>query len=106
MKREDRLAKNEDRRREVNLELEQITEEELHAPKFTEIEVLCECGRDPCFERIRLSIAQYDAVHNEPDRFVVAPGHELLDVERVVERAQGYLVVDKFGEAEEAVERS
>ena len=106
MKREERVARNEKGRRDVNLELEQISEEELHAGKATAIEVLCECGRDRCSERITLSIAKYDAVHSERDRFVLAPGHEMLDIERVVEQNHGYLVVDKCGEAGEAVERS
>jgi hypothetical protein len=104
--REERVARNEKGRRDVNLELEQISEEELHAQKFNAIEVLCECGRDSCFERIQLSIAKYDAVHTQRDRFVVFPGHEMLELERLVERNDGYLVVDKFGEAEEALKQS
>ena len=103
--REERIARNEKGRRGVNLELEEISEHELHALKATPIEVLCECGRDRCHERITLTIAKYDEVHDQDDRFVVAIGHELPDVENVVERNEGYLVVDKFGEAEEATER-
>src|SRR5919108_3174904 len=96
--REDRIAHNEAGRRNVNLELEEISEHELHALKATPIEVLCECGRDRCHERIKLTIEKYDAVHDEADRFIVVPGHELPDVERIVERHDDYLVVDKFGE--------
>jgi diaminopimelate decarboxylase len=40
----------------------------------------------------------------ERDRFVVAPGHEDEQLERVVERDERYLVVDKFGEAERIAE--
>ena len=36
----------------------------------------------------------------EPTRFAVKPGHELPDVERVVERHESYFVVEKAeGEA-------
>jgi hypothetical protein len=101
-----RIARNEKDRRAVNLELEQLEEQELRARKESPIEILCECGRDPCFERITLSIGKYDEVHSERDRFVVAPGHEMPEVERIVERNDGYLVVDKFGEAEDVVESS
>jgi hypothetical protein len=36
--------------------------------------------------------------------FAVVPGHERLDVERVVEEGRGYFVVEKLGEAGEAAE--
>ena len=35
----------------------------------------------------------------EGDRFVVKPGHEAESVERVLERHDTYLVVEKIGEA-------
>lgn len=103
---EERIARNEARLRDVNEEIEQISVQELEAGKHSEIEVLCECGRDGCLGRIKLSIEEYEAAHSESDHFVVLPGHESAEVERVVERTDAYLVVDKFGEAEEIAERA
>jgi hypothetical protein len=34
-------------------------------------------------------------VRENPLRFLVAPGHEQTDVESVVERREGYLIVEK-----------
>ena len=50
---------------------------------------------------ISLTIADYDGVHSQADRFVVLPGHESLEIEKVVEERAGYVVIDKFGEAED-----
>jgi hypothetical protein len=104
--REERIARNETRLRAVNREIEQISVEELQAGRRSELEILCECGRDGCVERIILSIAEYESAHSEPDRFVVISGHENAEIERVVERTRRYVVVDKFGEAEEIAEES
>jgi hypothetical protein len=39
-------------------------------------------------------------VRADNDRFVLVPGHEDPQIERVVERSEGYVVVDKRPEAE------
>ena len=68
------------------------------------IEVLCECGRQGCGGVITMKAADYDGVHSQADRFVVLRGHESPEIEKVVEERAGYLVVDKFGEAEDVAE--
>jgi hypothetical protein len=40
-------------------------------------------------------------VRNNPQRFLVLPGHEDGDIAHVVERHSSYLVVEKEGEAGE-----
>ena len=45
------------------------------------------------------------ALRLDPSRFVVCEGHELADIERVVERSPEYLVVEKAERASEAVVR-
>jgi hypothetical protein len=55
---------------------------------------------------ITLTVADYEGVHHQEDRFVVVPGHENPEIENVVERREAYFVVDKFGEAEEIAEAS
>ncbi len=101
--RHERIAKNEAMFRSVNREIEQTSEQFGEGPEDS-IEVLCECGKDPCSATIELTIAEYDEAHRERDRFVVEPGHEDEGIERVVKRDERYLVVDKFGEAEEIAE--
>ena len=102
--RQERIAKNETVFRAANREIEHGGEEEGGGPDRV-IEVLCECGREGCSGVITLTVADYDGVHTQRDRFVVVPGHETTEIENVVEERDGYFVVDKFGEAEDIVEQ-
>jgi hypothetical protein len=63
------------------------------------IEFVCECGDVDCLERLELTRSAYEEVRSDPRRFVVAPGHEHPDIECVVARGDGYLVVQKLDEA-------
>jgi hypothetical protein len=101
--RHERIAKNETVFRAANREIEHADQESGGGPDHV-IEVLCECGRQGCGGVIALTVAEYDGVHSQDDRFVVLAGHESTELERVVEERAGYLVVDKFGEAEEIAE--
>jgi hypothetical protein len=63
--------------------------------------VQCECGRAPsCGECISLTLAEYDEVRAQADRFLVLPGHEDPAIEHVVRRNDRYLVVDKIAQVE------
>jgi hypothetical protein len=89
---ERRLARNEVLFRQVN---EAIARglwpgEEQSVGRFR-----CECATLNCNETIELSAAAYEAVRQAPRRFVVLPGHELSEIEDVVEDAGNYLVVEK-----------
>jgi hypothetical protein len=54
---------------------------------------VCECGRIGCNVTIGLSVAQYETSRVDAERFLVAPDHDLPDVDRVVERHDRYLIV-------------
>ncbi|HEX5984228.1 MAG TPA: hypothetical protein VFY69_08485 [Solirubrobacterales bacterium] len=56
---------------------------------------VCECGHLGCSETLRLPISEYEAVRTTFDRFLVLPGHEIDEVDQVVERHERYLVVVK-----------
>ena len=101
--RHERVSKNEAMYRAVNRELERASQEAGEGPNES-LEALCECGEDGCSATLELTVAEYDDAHKERDRFVVAPGHENEEIERVVTRTERYLVVDKFGEAERVAE--
>jgi hypothetical protein len=101
--RQERAARNEAMYRAVNRQIEQESQEAGSSPE-DELEILCECGSEGCSAVIALTIREYDEAHREPDRFVVVPGHEDPEIERVVSRSRNYVVVDKFGDAEKIVE--
>jgi hypothetical protein len=81
--------------REVN---ERILEMKAFADESETVEVLCECGDEACITTVVMTIRDYAAVRAEYSRFISCDGHERLDIERVVLRTPGYLVVERIGE--------
>ena len=57
--------------------------------------VICECGDADCTDQLEVKVSDYERVRSDPRRYVIARGHEIPDVERVVEQAAGYDVVQK-----------
>jgi hypothetical protein len=60
---------------------------------------LCECADMRCRERLAIEVDEYADAHREPGRYCVRPGHERPDLERVLARRPGYVVVEKHVEA-------
>jgi hypothetical protein len=54
---------------------------------------VCESGRIGCNATLALSVGQYEALRTGFERFVLAPGHEVRDLDRVAEDHGRYLVV-------------
>jgi hypothetical protein len=81
--------------REVNERVVEVSRQAVEG----EIEILCECGEDPCLAQITISVSAYDTVRTASTRFVVAPGHQNEKLERVVETHSEYMVVEKLYDA-------
>ena len=65
----------------------------------------CECGAtDTCQERVEMTLAEYERVRTQRDRFAVAPGHQADEIEEVVERNDRVVIVDKRDAVERFVE--
>jgi hypothetical protein len=64
---------------------------------------MCECGRLGCNQLILLTRAEYEAVRANSRRFALVDGHEIIEVEDVVDRAEGFIVVEKRGTPEAEV---
>jgi hypothetical protein len=94
--REERLAKNEVIFRTVN---EAIEQKALQMGGLDEYQFICECSAAECFERISLTLRQYEHIRREGVRFVVTPGHEDVEVELVVDKTGAYWIVEKDGTA-------
>ena len=61
---------------------------------------VCECGRLNCTRLIRLTRSEYEGIRENPRRFAIVEGHEILEAEEIVERHDRYLVVEKSGDPE------
>jgi hypothetical protein len=96
--RQQRIAKNEALFRQVNERIEEVNQK-LGEESLSDF--LCECGDDDCTAPVSMTIAEYEEVRNQPTHFAIANGHEVIDVERVIEKNERFSVVEKFaGEAE------
>jgi hypothetical protein len=98
--RDARSAKNEALFREVNERIAEVGERLQVLPEDELLDFRCECGGPECETSISMTPAEYEHVRSDKDRFAVVPGHEDEDIERVVERTERYVVVDKLPEAE------
>ena len=64
----------------------------------------CECGREGgCGEMIWMTLAEYELVRAQDDRFALVLGHETDGLEHIVEENERYAIVDKVDEAEHLV---
>ncbi len=64
-----------------------------------EAEFFCECGESRCTERMRLTLAEYEAIRAMPGRFLVLPGHEDAPFRRVVSSNDRFSVVVELARA-------
>jgi hypothetical protein len=85
-----RISMNEAVFRELNEQIERLAPESAR-----ELKLVCECGDPDCHRRLRMSVSGYEALRSDPRLFAVVPGHQLPDVETVVESGSDYVIVRK-----------
>jgi hypothetical protein len=87
-----RIAKTESSFRDVN---ERIVDT---AQRFgaNEAELVCECADPDCGERIAAPLDDYEQTRGNGSHFLVAPGHEHAEHERVVETRPGFRIIAKL----------
>jgi hypothetical protein len=91
--RERRIGRNEEVFRRVNEQIEQVNE--AFGSVAGTMTLVCECGDTSCIEQIEVTPAEYTRLRSDPTWFAIRPGHEIPDVEDVVERDDRYWVVEK-----------
>jgi len=92
----ERLARNQALFREVNERLKEIDT----PPTVSFREFVCECSEPSCTKSLAVATGEYEAVRSNPKLFMVARGHELREVERVVFDNDRFLTVEKTVETE------
>jgi hypothetical protein len=87
-----KTAKTESRFRDVN---ERIAET---AQQFglDELALVCECADPHCGQQIDTPVHEYEETRSDGAHFLVAPGHELPEHERVIRVRAGYRIVEKL----------
>ncbi|MDN5275798.1 MAG: hypothetical protein JWN33_447 [Candidatus Saccharibacteria bacterium] len=64
----------------------------------TVFEFHCECSHNHCLNRIKISLADYEAIHKDNASFTITPGHNIPEVEDVTFTCPAYCVVTKHKE--------
>jgi hypothetical protein len=91
--REERIGLNEAVFRQVNERIEEVAD--TFDVQSQPLDLICECGDANCVQPLSMTRAEYEHVRSDPHTFAVYPGHEINDVEEVVERREGYFIVRK-----------
>jgi hypothetical protein len=101
---EERIARNEATFREANERIESIAA--THSLDGGAIPFICECADPACTTLIHLTLRAYRDVRTNARQFVVATGHESSSgtSSAIVERRDGFMVVEKQGLAGEIAE--
>jgi hypothetical protein len=97
MNRDLRKGLNESWFRGVNERLEQRAGDTIGGAEH--FELVCECAREECTERIGIDVEVYESIRRHGRAFIVMPGHVDPTCEAVWWSGEGFEVVEKFGEA-------
>lgn len=90
--RRQRAAKNQSLFREVN---ERIADQAT-GPSFSDF--ICECMDETCDKNVSVTLEEYEKIRSDSNRFFVLSGHEVNEVEEIVDIAEGsYVVVSMLG---------
>jgi hypothetical protein len=90
--RQKRLAKNESLLRMLN---ENILDLASRLGGNEPFEFICECSNSGCFARLSLTLAEYECVRADGTHFLLADGHEDIEIEQVIAHHTEYVVVEK-----------
>ncbi len=91
--REERAIRNETLFREVNVHIAEL-EERIQA-SGEPLSLICECAKTGCALPIEVDPAVFQAVRESPRRYLVAPGHQRIELETLIEQHNGYVIVEK-----------
>lgn len=88
-------------RREQNQELFRTGNQRLSSalgnrlPREAAVPFLCECADEFCNARVELGLAEWETITEQPNHFVIVPGHLRSEGEVVVGAIKGYDIVQK-----------
>src|SRR4051812_18188624 len=100
----ERIGRNDAIFRNANEGISEVAEaEQIDGP----LPFICECADPACREIVLIAAEEYTAIRNDPRWFLNVPGHEAAAQGwgQVVQRHDGYVVVEKIGPAGEVAEQ-
>ena len=100
----ERIARNESAFRDLNENLESSVHRRRADSDYAGF--VCECGHAECETTVRMTVAEFEQVREDPQHSFVVPGHEIAQAESVVERHDSYIVVRKCEDVADIVEET
>lgn len=88
-----RISVNEALFRRVNEQIQGLTRW-FEAPG-DDLSAVCECGYAECHQRVQVPVTVYERARADASQFIVIPGHEIEEVEDVLETAESFSIVAK-----------
>jgi transcription initiation factor TFIID subunit TAF12 len=86
-----RRARTEALFRDVNERIAESAQRfDAHSTQF-----VCECADANCTHRLEVTLDEYEDVRADGATFMLVPGHEHDDIERVIAKRGGFNVVEK-----------
>jgi hypothetical protein len=70
--------------------------ESAHRFDASSTQFVCECADPNCTHRLEATLVEYEEVRADGATFMLAPGHDHSDIERVVGRRGGFHIVEKM----------
>jgi hypothetical protein len=97
----ERAAQNQSTFRDANERIEAAAQ---RLEDIDPVPLICECPERGCTALIQVELAAYEAVRDHGDRFLVAAGHEVTELDgvriaRVVVKDGRYTIMEKVGHA-------
>jgi hypothetical protein len=73
-------------------------EEPIQLDADAPLHFYCECSDENCRQRVKLSLNDYNKIHQARNTFVIVCGHDVPKIEEVTEKHTEYCVVTKHEE--------
>ncbi|MBA3757422.1 hypothetical protein H0X09_00975 [Candidatus Saccharibacteria bacterium] len=81
---------------ELRADAKALGQNDLAEDTDTPLHFFCECSNEDCRKRIVLKPSVYREVHQNSSQFILIPGHNVLEIERILKNNDDYLVVEKY----------
>ncbi|MGN6797856.1 MAG: hypothetical protein ACTHKS_06870 [Gaiellaceae bacterium] len=103
----ERVARNQSTFRAANERIDVVAERVVDTGE--RLPFICECPEPSCTDLVAMTLAEYETVRDDPRRFFARAGHETCEVDgmtvaKVLERREGYSLLEKVGRAAEVAE--
>jgi len=92
-----KLKQNEITFKKVNEGIKKIEKNSLTptAQKNNQIDFVCECSDENCFEKIRLTVVEFESFRRNQNQFIIKENHQTPEIEQEIGGSKDFVIVEK-----------